>query len=339
MTSQVAAVRAAGVEAFGVNLFVPNPVPIDPEAYEAYRAELGARGRPDTAARHEDDDAWSDKVAALLDDPVPVVSFTFGLPDTSVVRAFRRRGVVTVQSVTDPVEAVAAAERGVDVLLVQGEAAGGHSAVLDPRVPVRAVPLVELVRSVVAATPLPVVAAGGIGGAEDVGEQLAAGASAVAVGTAVLRTDEAGTSSTHRAALADAAFDRTVLTRAFTGRPARALANAFTRAHPDAPLGYPALHPPHAAAPDRRRRERRSAPPAPVGGSCLAGRVRRSGRRRPGGAARLTRARCGRRGGPDPAPVLHRRGPARVRPQRTRTVRGRTATALRSNVVRDAVLR
>ncbi|WJY01728.1 nitronate monooxygenase [Curtobacterium sp. 458] len=242
MTSQVAAVRAAGVEAFGVNLFVPNPVPIDPEAYEAYRAELEHEAGRTLPPHHEDDDAWADKVAALLDDPVPVVSFTFGLPDRSVVRAFRRRGVVTVQSVTDPVEAVAAAERGVDVLLVQGEAAGGHSAVLDPRVPVRAVPLVELVRSVVAATPLPVVAAGGIGGAEDVGEQLAAGASAVAVGTAVLRTDEAGTSSTHRAALADAAFDRTVLTRAFTGRPARALANAFTRAHPDAPLGYPALH-------------------------------------------------------------------------------------------------
>lgn len=242
LTSHVAAVREAGVEAFGVNLFVPNPVPISPDVYDAYRGELEQEsGRPLPPLR-EDDDAWSDKVAALLDDPVPVVSFTFGLPDTSVVQAFRRRGVVTAQSVTDPAEAVAAAERGVDALLVQGEAAGGHSAVLDPRSPVRAVPLTDLVRSVVAATTLPVVAAGGIGGSEEVGDQLAAGASAVAVGTAVLRTDEAGTSPTHRAALVDAAFDRTVLTRAFTGRPARALANAFTRSHPDAPLGYPALH-------------------------------------------------------------------------------------------------
>ncbi|MGL3199607.1 MULTISPECIES: nitronate monooxygenase [Curtobacterium] len=242
LRDQVATVRSAGVEAFGVNLFAPNPVPIAPDVYDAYRGELEQESGRALPTLREDDDAWPDKVAALLDDPVPVVSFTFGLPDLDVVRAFRHRGVVTLQSVTTPAEAVAAAERGVDALLVQGEAAGGHSAVLDPRSPVRAVPLPDLVRSVVAATTLPVVAAGGIGGSEDVGEQLAAGASAVAVGSAVLRSDEAGTSATHRAALVDAAFDRTVLTRAFTGRPARALANAFTRAHPEAPLGYPALH-------------------------------------------------------------------------------------------------
>ncbi|KTR03153.1 nitronate monooxygenase [Curtobacterium luteum] len=242
LRDQIAAVRSAGVGTFGVNLFVPNPVPIAPAVYDAYRGELERESGRALPTLREDDDAWSDKVTALLDDPVPVVSFTFGLPARDVVEALRQRGVVTVQSVTTPAEAVAAAERGVDVLLVQGEAAGGHSAVLDPRSPVRAVPLPDLVRSVVSATTLPIVAAGGIGGAADVGEQLAAGASAVAVGTAVLRTDEAGTSPVHRAALVDAAFDRTVVTRAFTGRPARALANAFTRAHPDAPLGYPALH-------------------------------------------------------------------------------------------------
>lgn len=242
LAAQVRAVRAAGTESFGVNLFAPNPVPIADDVYEAYRAELEREaGRP-LPPKHEDDDAWADKVAAILDDPVPFVSFTFGIPDASVVHALRSRDVVTVQSVTSPAEALAAAERGIDVLLVQGEAAGGHSAVLDPMSPPAPVPLAELVRRVTAVTALPVVAAGGIGSAADVREQLAAGASAVSVGTAVLRTDEAGTNATHRAALADAAFDRTVLTRAFTGRPARSLANAFTRAHPDAPLGYPALH-------------------------------------------------------------------------------------------------
>jgi len=242
LAARLAAVRATGTAAFGVNLFVPNPVPIGDAAYDRYRTLLADEPGAVAVPKREDDDAWDDKVALLLDDPVPVVSFTFGLPDAATVRAFRQRGTVTVQSVTDPDEARAAAELGVDALVVQGVAAGGHSAVFDPaRAPAERT-LPDLVRAVTAAAALPIVAAGGIGTREDVVAALAAGASAVAVGTAVLRTDEAGTGDTHRAALADPAFVETALTRAFTGRPARALVNDFVRRHPDAPLGYPALH-------------------------------------------------------------------------------------------------
>jgi NAD(P)H-dependent flavin oxidoreductase YrpB (nitropropane dioxygenase family) len=70
-----------------------------------------------------------------------------------------------------------------------------------------------------------------------------AGADAVAVGTILLRSDEAGTSATHRAALKDPSRTDTVVTHAFTGRPARALPNAFSNRYSDlAPYGYPALH-------------------------------------------------------------------------------------------------
>ncbi|WP_258934453.1 nitronate monooxygenase [Nesterenkonia pannonica] len=69
---------------------------------------------------------------------------------------------------------------------------------------------------------------------------LDAGAEAVVVGTLLLRTDEAGTSPTHRAALSDPQFEETVLTRAFTGRPAQALRNGFIdRHHAAAPTAYP----------------------------------------------------------------------------------------------------
>ncbi|MGN8049051.1 nitronate monooxygenase [Curtobacterium sp. 22159] len=241
--AQIAAVRAAGVTGFGVNLFAPNPVPIDPAEYDRLRARL-AQEAPAVGQvpLREDDDGWPDKLALLLDDPVPVVSFTFGLPDASAVTALRRRGTITVQSVTDPDEARAAEELGVDVLLVQGTGAGGHSAVFDPTRALEERSLPDLVRAVTAVTTRPVIAAGGIGSRADVVAALAAGAGATAVGTFVLRTDEAGTGATHRAALTDPAFDRTDLTRAFTGRPARALVNDFVRAHPDAPLGYPAVH-------------------------------------------------------------------------------------------------
>jgi NAD(P)H-dependent flavin oxidoreductase YrpB (nitropropane dioxygenase family) len=101
------------------------------------------------------------------------------------------------------------------------------------------------------AVPLPVVAAGGIAGPGDVAAALRAGAEAVSVGTLLLRTHESGASTPHQDALADPAFTETVLTTAFTGRPARALRNRFTDLHgPSAPLGYPALH--HLTAPLRK---------------------------------------------------------------------------------------
>ncbi|MGW5672064.1 nitronate monooxygenase, partial [Micromonospora sp. NPDC003776] len=82
-----------------------------------------------------------------------------------------------------------------------------------------------------------------VAGPADVRAALTAGATAVLVGTLLLRAAESGTSRTHRDALADPHRDATVVTRAFTGRPARALRNAFTdRYDADAPLGYPAVH-------------------------------------------------------------------------------------------------
>lgn len=252
---QVAEVRAMGIP-FGVNLFAPNPVPVDDAAYGAYaralQPEADRYGLDLTAIpRTEDDDHWRDKIDLLLADPVPVATFTFGIPDAPVVAALRAAGTLTGQSVTSAAEARQAADAGVDFLAVQGIAAGGHSATLTPdRLPAD-VPLTELVRDVARATGLPLVAAGGIATADAVAAVLDAGAAAAMVGTVLLRSGESGASDTHRAALADPARDRTVLIRAFTGRPARGLANAFTdRYDALAPLGYPALH--HLTSPLRK---------------------------------------------------------------------------------------
>lgn len=100
-----------------------------------------------------------------------------------------------------------------------------------------------MLRTVAAATSLPLTAAGGVDGPEAVRELRAAGATAVAVGTLLLRTAEAGTSAIHRASLADPRFTTTRVTRAFTGRPARALHSRFVEAHDaEAPTAYPAIH-------------------------------------------------------------------------------------------------
>jgi nitronate monooxygenase len=258
MTAEIAAVRAAGVP-FGVNLFAPSPVPVDPEAFRSYAAELQEEAeavgvRLEAGTPREDDDSWREKLDVLLEDPPAVVSFTFGIPPREDIAALRGAGCLLVQSVTSPAEAAAAAEAGLDALAVQSAAAGGHWGTLTPGEPPgrwASVALPELVAAVRARTELALIAAGGIAGPDQVAETLAAGAEAVMVGTALLLAEEAATASVHRDALADPRRTETVLTRAFTGRPARGLRNGFIDRHDrSAPLGYPAIH--HLTAPVRR---------------------------------------------------------------------------------------
>jgi NAD(P)H-dependent flavin oxidoreductase YrpB (nitropropane dioxygenase family) len=255
LAEQIAAVRSASVP-FGVNLFVPNPVPIDVEAFRRYarliQAEAERYGLDLTGQDPvEDDDHWQDKIDLLLADPVPVVSFTFGVPEPAVVAALRTAGTIVVQTVTSGEEARIAAEAGADVLTVQASAAGGHSGTHTPLRPPPAIPIGDLVAEVRQAVTSPVIAAGGLATSTDIAAVLRAGAEAAMVGTVLLRTDESGASAPHRAALADPARERTVVTRAFSGRPARALCNDFTdRYSAEAPAGYPALH--HLTSPLRK---------------------------------------------------------------------------------------
>jgi nitronate monooxygenase len=244
--AEVKRVRSEGIP-FGVNVFAPNPVPVDPDSYRAY-AEIMQReadqfGLSLPPEPIEDTDKFDEKIALLLDDPVPMVSFTFGIPPRSVIDALRQAGSVVVQTVTTADEAAQARDAGIDMLAVQAAVAGGHSGTLSPRRPLTPVPLVDLVEQIVATVGLPVLAAGGLATPSAVADVIRAGAAAAVVGTVLLRADESGASATHQAALTDPARTETVLTHAFTGRPARGLRNAFIDAHEtEAPLGYPALH-------------------------------------------------------------------------------------------------
>jgi nitronate monooxygenase len=74
---------------------------------------------------------------------------------------------------------------------------------------------------------IPVIAAGGIMDGRGIAAALALGASAVQMGTAFLTCDEAGVPDLHKAAILSAHEHQTRVTRAFTGRPARGIANRF----------------------------------------------------------------------------------------------------------------
>lgn len=246
VAAEIAAVRAEAGAAFGVNMFVPGGPAIDEAEFRRYAQAIAAEGEPygldlANAPLVSDDDHWADKIELLVADPVPVVSFTFGVPPADVVAALRRAGTRVLVTVTSVEEARAVP--GADGLIVQSSAAGAHSGTHDPG---RALPetrLADLIPQLRAMTDLPLIAAGGLAGADSVREVLHLGAAAAMVGTALLRTDESGANPVHKAALADPVRTRTVITRAFTGRPARGLLNGFIQRNERvAPVDYPAIH-------------------------------------------------------------------------------------------------
>ncbi|MFD7644343.1 nitronate monooxygenase [Kitasatospora sp. NPDC059795] len=270
---------------FGLNLFVPAP-PSDPGPVAAYRerllpeaerwgVELPADIRPDR-------DGWEAKLEALLRDPVPYVSYTFGLPGPDEADAIRAAGIRQLGTVTDPEEARAATALGLDALVVQGPEAGGHRGTHRAEDVPGTLPLLPLLAAVREVTPLPLIAAGGLGDGPAVAAALRAGAIAAQLGTAYLRTDESGASAAHRRALVE--IPDTTVTRVFTGRPARALRNAFIARHDGhAPAVYPEVH--YLTQPLRAAAARRE---DPSGMHLWAGTAHASARE--GGAAEVTRA-------------------------------------------------
>lgn len=229
---------------FGVNLFVPAAEPAAPQVYASYVAELRAwaeaRGLPVGEPRFSDDD-FDAKVQLLTDEPVSVASFTFGIPPAAVVRRLHAAGSAVWITITSRDEAEAAVRAGADALVVQGSEAGGHRGSFDDAGPPAGDSLPRLLRRL-GGIGRPLVATGGIMSGQGIAATLASGADAVQLGTAFLLCPEAGTSQAHREALRRAAAP-TRFTRAFTGRAARGIVNAFMETHdPHAVRAYPEIH-------------------------------------------------------------------------------------------------
>ena len=239
MTAEVAAVRAATAEPFGVNVFVPGTPYPDAGRLARYLASLG----PGLGDAGWDDDGFDGKIEVLLADPPAVTSFTFGCPAAGVIRALQDAGSAVVVTVTTRTEAAMAAAAGADALCVQGYEAGAHRGTfVNDDAPGRDHGLLSLIGEVAAVTGLPQIAAGGIMGPRQVRAVLAAGAVAAQCGTAFLRSPESGAHPLYKAALADPRYTATTVTRAFSGRPARGLVNEFIIDHVDAPPAYPEIN-------------------------------------------------------------------------------------------------
>ena len=158
MAAEIAAVRAATAEPFGVNVFVPGAPYPDRRTLAGYLDSLG----PGLGDASWDDDGFDGKVAALLTDPPAVTSFTFGCPPPGVIRALQDAGSAVVITVTSPAEAALAEQGGADGLCVQGYEAGAHRGTfVNDDAPGRDRGLLALIGEVAAVTTLPQIAAGG----------------------------------------------------------------------------------------------------------------------------------------------------------------------------------
>jgi nitronate monooxygenase len=252
LREDIHALRALTGAPFGVNVFVPRRDEVDEAALAAYVERL--REFAELGDPRWDDDYWQEKVDVLVEERVPVVSFTFALPDEGALRSLREVGSELWMTVTSVAEARAAAALGFDALVLQGVEAGGHRGSFEDRDEGEGLSALALLRLVASELDLPLVAAGGIADGPAVAAVLAAGAAAAQVGTAFMVSPEAATNDAHREALAEDA--PTGLTRAFSGRTARGIVNRFMRDHEEAaPVAYPHVH--HLTSPMRAEARKR----------------------------------------------------------------------------------
>ena len=248
MRAEIGQTRALTDRPFGLNLFTPQrprstELADEIEQYAQLLAPYAAQVGVEVGAPVYNDDDFDAKVAVLEQDPVPVVTFTFGAVPADTVARLRRAGSAIGFTVTDPSEARNAERLGADLLVVQGADAGGHRGVWSVSAEPNTMTTAQAVQRIRPVSELPIVASGGVAHGADIRALLHAGAQAAAIGTLLVAADESSSPAAHKDALTGDRYPDALVARTFSGRYARGLANELMRAgEPTAPGAYPDVH-------------------------------------------------------------------------------------------------
>lgn len=216
---------------FNINLFAggyETDSTIDPQPMLEIMHEAHAKlGLPPPILPPVPRDPFDQQLEAVLEERPPVFSFTFGIPSTAQRDALKQRGITIAGTATIAEEARRLEQASVDAIVAQGAEAGAHRGSFAAPFEDSMIPLATLLRGVCASVALPVIASGGIMDGRDIAAAMGLGAAAVQLGTAFLPCPESGAPAPYKRALLEAKKDTTVITRAFSGRPARGLTNTF----------------------------------------------------------------------------------------------------------------
>ena len=228
------AARALTAGPLNANFFLFPPV-AEPSAAELATASAALmRLEPGSSAVTQLQPPYCPDLAAQLDVVwrlrLELLTFHLGIPSSDVMLQARSLGIRVGITATRVEEARRITEAGADFIIAQGAEAGGHAGIFTAEDPEPWLPVLDLLRALRSATPLPLVAAGGLMNGADIRSVLDAGAVAAQLGTAFLTTDESAASPAHRRFLLGEPARGTVLTRGFTGRYARGIRNTFVDA-------------------------------------------------------------------------------------------------------------
>lgn len=155
----------------------------------------------------------------LFEEEVPVFVSGLGSPGKWTER-MHEQGMKVVALVGNARHAKRCADAGCDIIVAQGHEAGGHTG----RIPT----FVTVPMIVDAVSPIPVVAAGGIGDGRGVAAALMLGAQGVLVGTRFIASAEATAHDNYKDRLVRMSEEETIVTRSYTGKSCRVIRNQHT---------------------------------------------------------------------------------------------------------------
>lgn len=227
----ISEVRQATDLDFGVNFFVPRAFTVPGDELSEVRKNLKplyeAAGIEQDIKRivsySEVEENFYAQIETCLKQGIRVYSFIFGVPPESVTKKIKDAGGLIIATATTIEEAVLLEESGADIIVAQGDSAGGHRGTFIDDVENSLMDTYEFVHMISKRLTCPVVAAGGIMTSGHIKEIMEV-ADGVQLGTAFITVKESGASAVHKTAILEGKRD-TKLSRAFTGRHARALTN------------------------------------------------------------------------------------------------------------------